>query len=323
MPKVSVIIPVYQSVAYIDRCLDSVRKQTLTDIEIICVNDGSTDGSMEKLRRHATEDDRIVIFDQENQGPSAARNKGLELASGKYICFVDSDDWIDRDFFETLLTRIEAAGTDVATDCSYIMEYPEKGTRSFSSFDWVPENGGKLPSTMVQRLFPPVIWASIYRREYLEANHICFPEVKYGGEDIYFTGVCNLLAGHVYVFRGPAYHYLQRQCSLIRSKGRGFEYLKNFRTMRQKAQEHGASLEGARLFYVESLFIEDEQMFDFTRGFMLELKDEVAAHPEIYSDQDRFLVDVMVNTPDYAAFKAKYNPNISMSFIRSRMAQKR
>ena len=323
-PAVSVIIPVYNTEKDLAKCLESVCTQLFRDMEIICVNDCSTDGSADIIRHHAIEDVRIKLIDlPQNAGVSNARNKGLDAATGKYIFFIDSDDWIDRDHIGSLVERIEGSGAMVATDINYIMEHEGTGKQAFSSFDWVPEEGGDIPSTTMQRLFPPVVWASIYRRDYIESCHIRFPEVKFGGEDVYFAGVCNLLAGHVHAFRGPYYHYRQRQGSLVRSKGRGFEYLRNFRMMRQTAIENGASLDGAKLFYVESLFIEDEEMFNFMKSFMLEIREEVEAHPEIYTDQDRFLMDIALTTPDYAAFKARYNPNISMSFIRSRMAARK
>ena len=100
MPKVSVIIPVYNVEKYLGECLDSVLRQTLKDIEIICVNDGSTDGSAVILAEYAQKDPRIRIITQPNAGLSAARNAGMDVASGKYIYFLDSDDWIVDDAME-------------------------------------------------------------------------------------------------------------------------------------------------------------------------------------------------------------------------------
>ena len=91
MVKISVIIPVYNNEKYLKECLDSVCHQTLTDIEIICINDGSSDGSLNILNEYS-KDDRIIVIDQTNQGPAIARNRGLDIAKGEYIGFLDSDD---------------------------------------------------------------------------------------------------------------------------------------------------------------------------------------------------------------------------------------
>ena len=94
MIKVSVIIPVYNTEKYLRNCLNSIITQTLIEIEIICINDGSTDSSLEILREYAQRDDRFVLISQTNKGQSFARNKGIDVARGEYIAFVDSDDYL-------------------------------------------------------------------------------------------------------------------------------------------------------------------------------------------------------------------------------------
>lgn len=103
MPKISVIIPVYNSAPYLKRCLDSVCNQTLSDIEIICINDGSTDNSLEILKNYGVK----VIDLKENKGVSYARNVGIEFATGEYLGFVDADDFVELDFYEKLYTLAE------------------------------------------------------------------------------------------------------------------------------------------------------------------------------------------------------------------------
>ena len=105
MPKVSIIIPVYNNAPYLNECLGSVIRQTVRDIEIICVNDGSTDRSLEILNEYAIKDDRIKVITQQNSGVSNARNKALDNCNGEYVCFVDSDDYIEKDFCEKLLAK--------------------------------------------------------------------------------------------------------------------------------------------------------------------------------------------------------------------------
>lgn len=112
MPKVSVIIPVYNVEKYLGECLDSVLRQTLKDIEIICVDDGSTDGSPKMLAEYAAKDSRIRIITQPNGGLSAARNAGMDAANGKYIYFLDSDDWIVPDALEQSVEICERDNLD-------------------------------------------------------------------------------------------------------------------------------------------------------------------------------------------------------------------
>ncbi len=92
MPKVSIIVPVYNVEKYLSTCLDSLINQTLKDIEIICINDGSTDNSLNILNEYAQKDTRIIVINKENSGPGSCRNLGIEKATGEYIQFVDSDD---------------------------------------------------------------------------------------------------------------------------------------------------------------------------------------------------------------------------------------
>lgn len=113
MIKVSVIIPVYNAEEYLGECLDSIINQTLEDIEIICIDDGSTDNSLNILNEYMSKDSRISVYSQENQGPSGARNYGMSFAKGKYVYFIDSDDYIDLEMLETLYNISEEKGTDI------------------------------------------------------------------------------------------------------------------------------------------------------------------------------------------------------------------
>ena len=114
MPKISVIVPVYNVEQYLPKCLDSIINQTFKDIEIICINDGSTDNSGKVLEEYAQKDDRIKVLNQDNKGLSAARNNGISQAKGEYISFVDSDDFIHPKFLETLYFAITQNYSDIA-----------------------------------------------------------------------------------------------------------------------------------------------------------------------------------------------------------------
>lgn len=110
----SVIVPVYNVEQYLSKCLDSLINQTIEDIEIICVNDGSTDNSLEILTNYAQKDKRIKVLNQTNKGQSAARNLAISIAAGEYLGFVDSDDWVDLDFFEKLYNTAKKYNADIA-----------------------------------------------------------------------------------------------------------------------------------------------------------------------------------------------------------------
>ena len=137
MSKVSVIVPVYNVEKLLQRCLNSLINQSLHDIEIICINDGSTDKSLEILKSFANKDKRITVIDKQNEGPSVARNVGLEKAQGEYIGFVDSDDWVDLDFYEKLYNSAINNGADISTasiirwrkhNTKYKIKYSEEKT---------------------------------------------------------------------------------------------------------------------------------------------------------------------------------------------------
>lgn len=124
IPKVSIVIPVYNTGKYLTKCLESVCAQTLQDIEIICVNDGSTDNSAKILADHAARDERVRVIEQVNSGELAARNSGIQAARGEWIGFVDSDDWISPDMYERLLSNGERTGADIS-HCGLMFCYPD------------------------------------------------------------------------------------------------------------------------------------------------------------------------------------------------------
>lgn len=116
--KVSVIIPIYNTEKYLEKCLESIRTQIYSDIEVIMVNDGSTDGSKNMANSYAERDNRFRLFSQENAGVSAARNHGLDVAEGEYILFVDSDDWLEPQMIEKLVYNMIEYSTDIS-GCQY------------------------------------------------------------------------------------------------------------------------------------------------------------------------------------------------------------
>ena len=115
MKLVSVIIPVYNTAEYLPRCLESILSNTYSNLELICINDGSTDNSLNVLNYYANLDSRIIVINQQNSGVSASRNVGLDHASGEYIAFIDSDDWIHSCYFEQLMQIQAFSNTDTGS----------------------------------------------------------------------------------------------------------------------------------------------------------------------------------------------------------------
>ena len=125
--KVSIIVPAYNLEDYIEPCLDSLVNQTLKEIEIIVINDGSTDSTQEKIEKFAQQDSRIIPLVLENGGVSNARNQGLNIAKGEYIGFVDGDDWVDNDFFEKLYHSAKNNAADISV--ANILKHKKQQTR--------------------------------------------------------------------------------------------------------------------------------------------------------------------------------------------------
>lgn len=132
MIKVSLIIPVYNVEKYLEKCLDSLINQTLKEIEIICVNDGSTDNSPAILEQFKLKDNRIKIINQENLGVSQARNNGINTSQGEYIGFVDSDDYVDNDYFEKLYNSAKKFNAEVAAGDLYKEKNNKIGKKRFN-----------------------------------------------------------------------------------------------------------------------------------------------------------------------------------------------
>lgn len=208
MPKISVIIPVYNVEKYIARCLDSLLRQTYTDFEIIAVNDGSRDNSLEILRSYEKEKG-ILVIDQENRGPAIARNRGISAASGKYIMFIDSDDFVDPDYIETYVTAIENSDFDV------VMGGYKKITGEHIDFVRSP-NGKGFSKYLVTG---PV--AKIYRKDFLINNNILFPDIN-SSEDVYFNCLVINCGAKIGFVDNTGYYYYFNPASVSNTAHKGF-----------------------------------------------------------------------------------------------------
>jgi len=178
-PLLSVIIPVYNSSEFICQCLDSVVTQTLTDLEVICVDDGSDDESREIIKNYSEKDARVRLIEQNNLGAGAARNNGLRLASGKYIHFLDSDDWLDSRAYETVCNKLIDSGVDVCIFQKYLYDnvtgVSTPSVKAFETDDYIT-NFDNNPSFFIHNVVVP--WNKICRRDLIVDNEILFDEIK-------------------------------------------------------------------------------------------------------------------------------------------------
>lgn len=190
MPKLSIIIPVYNVEKYLPKCLGSILEQPFKDLEVICVNDGSTDGSLDVLQKIKKNDDRVVIIDKKNEGSGIARNIGLSTAQGEYVYFIDSDDWLEDDVLAKIIAKADELQTDILVfgGLSY---YNGKGQNGAYSKNKLPKKYfGKVVSAKDIKKdifkFPSTAWTKLYRRSFLIKNEIKFQNIRAGQDQLPF-----------------------------------------------------------------------------------------------------------------------------------------
>lgn len=211
--KVSVIVPAYNVGQYIEKCLVSLIKQTLQDIEIIVVNDGSTDNTLNIIEKYSRNDSRIKIIEQKNSGVSAARNNGLLAAKGKYIFQIDADDWIEPETLEEYYKAAEENNADITIANVYI-DFGNGKIRLL-------EDGRHLSDDLIKELFLdnilPSVCAKFYKRELFVKNDIKFSENIRIGEDLLINFYLFFYAKKVIKIEKPFLHYMQRNNSIMKS----------------------------------------------------------------------------------------------------------
>lgn len=191
MPKISVIIPVYNTGKYLSRCLDSIINQTFNNLEIICINDGSTDNSATILEKYATKDKRIKIITQENSGLSATRNVGLKNMSGQYVSFIDSDDWIDADYYETLLNLIEQNNADIVMAGMRIAndkKISDNNTPNIVTDDFVQKVKNLPNGSSCDKLFRAKLFKNLkFPIDRYYEDNVVLLQVMYNSDTVVFT----------------------------------------------------------------------------------------------------------------------------------------
>lgn len=266
-PKVSIIVPVYNVEAYLDRCMESLVHQTLSDIEIILVDDGARDASPQMCDDWAQKDERITVIHQANGGLSAARNTGVAQAHGEFIGFVDPDDYIDLDMYRRLYDNIKKEGADVAI-CGAYNCYPNGLIEAAQREGyWVCDAEEALYKSLDGRDIMVTAVTRLYPREL--AQNVPFPVGKI--QEDAFTTVDFLMGAHkVVIDLAPLYYYEHREGTLSSkpyTKGSTMDLVEAWQRNYQMIVERYPKLETAALFrllwahfdVLDAMFVEGAQ----------------------------------------------------------------
>lgn len=231
--KISVVLAIYNVAPYLRQCLNSIVNQTYRNLEIICVDDGSTDESGAICDEYAARDDRMVVIHQKNQGVSSARNRALSQITGQYVYFTDSDDWLELDMLETLHAMMDEDHSVQITQCGYFFDYPDHcqpvknhlsvpetplSMRDFLYYVYRRDEYRGVASYLWCKLFPSCFFDG--RIAMLRfASNLCM------GEDVILAAQCYLLADKTRYTSRPLYHYRQQEGSAMHNMDRRLQGL--------------------------------------------------------------------------------------------------
>lgn len=219
MPKISVIVPIYNVEAYIEKCLTSIKIQTFKDFECICIDDRGDDNSIALAQKIADSDSRFkIIAHEKNRGLSAARNTGIDNAKGEYIVCVDSDDWIDDVLLENVINVFEKYDVDsVWYNARKIIEKNNTFSTIFNSKIFESEEGFLEITPKNINNFPDFAWNKAYKKESLDKYDLRYCEgIFFEDSEFYIKAFTNF--SRIFYIRKPMYNYRQRENSIISSK---------------------------------------------------------------------------------------------------------
>ena len=223
--KISIIVPIYNVEPYINRCLDSIINQTYTNLEIICINDGSIDNSLNILKEYQKKDKRIKIIDKKNAGVSAARNDGIKKTTGEYITFVDSDDWLELDAIEVLYNALKKEKVDVVRG-NYCINYSQEdnSTKRQGNLYNITDRklytndkdfGTSVINKLIDGTIPCYVVLLLIKKEFL--NNISFKEnIHYLEDTIFYHELMNKIKS-IYFLDKVTYHYYDNKNSATKS----------------------------------------------------------------------------------------------------------
>lgn len=223
---ISVIIPIYNVEKYLDQCIQSIISQTYSELEIILVNDGSTDHSLQICREYEKKDARIKLIDKENNGLVSARKAGLQIASGEYASYVDGDDWVEPDFYEQMLDNMIENKTDLVESAHFVDAGTTRKIKPCKLNVGCYESQQIIPSMLCDLDFEecrlsPYVWSKLFYREILCLVQNQVDDRIILGEDVAVTYPYVLKCKRISVTDYAGYHYVQRNDSVSHTRQKG------------------------------------------------------------------------------------------------------
>ncbi|MBU5314786.1 glycosyltransferase [Clostridium bornimense] len=215
--KISLIVPVYNCEKYLEKCLESVMKQDLAGIEVIIINDGSEDNSLEIVEGYKSRFENIYIINQENKGQGAARNLGIKIAKGEYIGFIDADDYIDYNMMSSMYYKAISNDYDIVTCGTKIVNEDGNIIKEISIVDSGQLNSEEAILSIIKGKNTFAVWNKIFKRKLFIENNIFFKEGCYY-EDIYVIIKAFSCAKSIYNFKESFYYYVQHDKSTTKQK---------------------------------------------------------------------------------------------------------
>jgi glycosyltransferase involved in cell wall biosynthesis len=320
MPKVSVIIPVYNVEKYLPRCLDSVCNQTLKDIEIICINDFSPDNSLSILNKYAEKDDRFKIINKsENGGLSTARNLGMDIAKGNYIFFLDSDDWIDLDYLYKMYNSAIENDVDVVVNDNVISEKKD------ISIKYQHPNSKRLKSNSITSAVANInniicsVCFKMYKRSFIEKYKFRFPDGCIN-EDLFFHFSTFAYLDKFLLIRESNYHYLSRDSSIMGScKDKDYGLIKVYSLIFDYYKENNLLDKNIKIFSISGhININSEEKYNIFKKYIIKIEGYFFNNIKIFNDIEIFFIKNILKTSSYNEYKRKFPPNVAISYLKKK-----
>lgn len=250
-PKVSIIIPVYNTEQYLKRCLDSIANQTYKNIEIIVVNDNSTDGSYNIIIEYAKKDNRFVVVNlTETKEQGNARNEGLKIAKGEYITFMDSDDWVANDFIEVLYNEIEKDNLDMVSASQYFYDNLQKKVVDINMIPAKVLNESSIETLLIPRkkFFIIPVWQKIYKKKFLDDNNIKF-KLCWHEDNIFFFETLIKTTKRKFIDDKIYFYRINRENSSVYGMDRDFTLFNAFAELKNMLIENDMYEQYKKVYY--------------------------------------------------------------------------